>query len=103
MNNLKTRILNFLPEEKKFLNQIYSKFIDDHAYLWSEVEDIEKLRYILVVIIRLFYEEHKNLKDISQVDQQEFDKAVKALISSPDALMQKAKKAQFKAINRLGG
>ncbi|MBI2652744.1 hypothetical protein HYX00_04735 [Candidatus Woesearchaeota archaeon] len=104
MNRLKAKILRFLPEEKKFLNQIYSKFIDDHAYLWSEVEneDIPKLRYILMVIIKLFYEEHKNLHDVSKIDQQEFNKAVRDLIASPNALMQKAQSAQIKVIDRLG-
>ncbi len=104
MNRLKARILRFLPEERKFLNQIYSKLIDDHSYLWSEVEDkdLAKLRYILMVIIKLFYEEHKHLHDVSQIDQQEFNRAVKELISNPDALMQKAKSAQIKAIDRLG-
>ena len=104
MDRLKARILRFLPEEKKFLHQIYSKFIDDHAYLWSEVEnlDLEKLRYVLSVIIKLFYEEHKHLSDISQIDQQEFNRAVRELIANPDALMQKAQKAQIKAIDRLG-
>ena len=104
MNRLKAQILRFLPEEKKFLYQIYSKFLDDHAYLWEEVEkeDISKLRYILMAIIKLFYEEHKNLRDVSQIDQQEFNKAVRELISNPDALMQKAQASQIKAINRLG-
>src|SRR3989344_5781899 len=104
MDRLKDRIWRFLPEEKKFLHQIYSKFIDDHAYLWSEVEnlDIARLRYILLVIIKLFYEEHKHLHDVSQIDQQEFNRAVKELIASPDALMQKAKASQIREIDHLG-
>jgi len=104
MDRLKAQIWRFLPEEKKFLHKIYSKFIDDHANIWREAEnlDLARLRYILFVIIKLFYEEHKHLNDISQFDQQEFNKAVRELISNPDAFLQKAQKAQIKAIDRLG-
>lgn len=104
MDRLKAQILRFLPEENKFLHKIYEKFIDDHAYLWSEAEnlDLARLRYILFVIIKLFYEEHKHLQDINQIDQQEFNKAVRELISNRDALLQKAQKAQLKEIEHLG-
>ena len=56
----------------------------------------------MFVIIKLFYEEHKNLHDVKEIDQQEFNRAVRELISSPDALMQRAQRAQIKAIDRLG-
>ena len=104
MDRLKARILRFLPEEKKFLHEIYEQFIDDHANLWREAEnlDLARLRYILFVIVKLFYEEHKHLNDISQIDQQEFNRAVRELISNRDAFLQKAQKAQIKAIDRLG-
>ena len=98
MNKLKAQILEFLPEEKKFLHQIYSKFLEDHAYLWEEFEDLDKLRHILLVIIKLFYEEHKHLHDLSQIEQQEFNRAVRELISNPDALLQKARTAEIKEI-----
>jgi len=104
MDRLKARIWRFLPEEKKFLHKIYLKFIDDHANIWREAEnlDLARLRYILFVIVKLFYEEHKHLTDISQIDQQEFNRAVRELIADPDALLQKTQKAQIKAIDRLG-
>ena len=89
---LEAQIFRFLPQEKRFLYQIYHKFIEDHAYLWEEVEDIEKLRYILMTVIKLFYEEHKHLNDISQVDQKEFNRAVRELITNPDALMQRQRR-----------
>ncbi|MBI2655733.1 hypothetical protein HYX06_04915 [Candidatus Woesearchaeota archaeon] len=104
MDRLKARIWRFLPEEKKFLHKIYSKFIDDHANLWLEVEnlDLARLRYILFVIIKIFYEEHKHLHDVSQIDQQEFNRRVRELIANPDALMQQARAAQIKEIEDMG-
>jgi hypothetical protein len=104
MQALKATIFRFLPEEKKFLHKIYSKFIDDHSYLWSEAEnlDLAKLRHILLVIIKLFYEEHKSLNDISQIDQQEFNRVVRELINDPDALLQRARAAQIMEIEHTG-
>ena len=102
MDKLKAQILELLDEDKKILHKIYAKWIDDHAYLWQEVEDIEKLRHILMVIIKLFYEEHKHLHDVSQIKQHEFNRAVRELISNPDALTQKAQRAQIEEIERMG-
>ena len=65
MEQLLQQIKQLLPREKKFLYKIYEEVIRDHAYLWEELEDIEKLRQILLVIIKLFIEEHKRLKDLS--------------------------------------
>ncbi len=102
MERLKKQILEFLEEDKKVLHKIYAKWIDDHAYLWTEFEDLDKLRHILLVIIKLFYEEHKQLHDVNAVDYKEFRREFRELIANPDALLQKAQKAQIKEIEKLG-
>ena len=110
MDTLKAQIKRFLDEEnelldeeREILNRIYSRFLEDHAYLWTdeEIEDLAKLRHILLVIIKLFYQEHRILKDVRAIDQQEFNKAVRDLIANPDALLQRLRKSQIKEIEML--
>lgn len=102
MDQLKHRILLLLDEDKKFLHKIYSRWIDDHAYLWDEIADLGRLRDLLVVLIKLFYEEHKSLQDLSQVEYAEFKDAVRQLISNRDAFLQKARAAQIAEIEHIG-
>ena len=47
MEQLIRQIRSLLPKEKKFLHQIYEKVIRDHAYLWDELDDLDKLRQTL--------------------------------------------------------
>ena len=102
MEQLLHQINQHLPKEKKFLYQIYEKVIRDHAYLWEELEDIEKLRQILLAIIKLFIEEHKGLRDLSQVYQEEFTQSFRRLLSSKDALLQKGRQHQIDEIEAIG-
>lgn len=88
MDTLKGQIKRFLDEEKELLDEekeilhrIYTRFLEDHAYLWEEFEDVGKLRHVLIVIIKLFYYEHKQLGDLSKIDQDKFNKAVRAFFS----------------------
>ncbi|MBI2651926.1 hypothetical protein HYX00_00550 [Candidatus Woesearchaeota archaeon] len=102
MERLLQQIKQLLPREKKFLYQIYEKVIRDHGYLWEELEDIEKLRQILLVIIKLFIEEHKQLRDLSQIDQEELARDFRRLLSSRDALLQKGRQHQIDEIEAIG-
>ncbi len=109
MERLKAQIKSFideeeklLKEEKELLHKIYSRFIEDHAYLWEEFEDLEKLRHILLVIIKLFYEEHRRAHDVTKVDYEEFKKDVRELVADQDALLQRARNKQIKEIEFLG-
>ena len=67
----------------------------------EEFPDIEKLRKILLLIVRLFLEKHKNLNDLSQLDQERFKKAFRELISNSDTLLQRTRKSQIKKIEGL--
>lgn len=102
MEQLLQQIKQLLPREKKFLYQIYEKVIRDYAYLWEELEDLKKLRQILLVIIKLFIEEHKQLRDLSQVDQEELARDFRRLLSSRDALLQKGRQHQIDEIESIG-
>ena len=102
MNELSRQIQELLPKEKQFLHKIYVKAIKDYSYLWEEFQDLEKLRKILILIVRLFIEEHRNLQDINQLDQEKFKKAFRELLSNPDALLQKTRKSQIKEIEGIG-
>lgn len=102
MERLLQEINQLLPREKKFLYQIYEKVIRDHAYLWEEIENLEKLRQILLVIIKLFIEEHRSLRDISQVDQVELARDFRRLLLSRDALLQKGREHQIEEIEATG-
>jgi len=101
MKEIAEQIQDLLPRERQFLHRIYSKVLEDYAYVWDEFEDTGKLRQILLVIMKLFIEEHKELRDLSQVDQQEFKNAFRELISNPDALLQSGRKNQIRAIEGL--
>ena len=79
MKGLSRQIQLLLPKEKQFLHQIYTKTIQEYAYIWEEFEDIEKLRKILLFIVKLFYIEHKGLRDLSQFDQEKFKKSFREL------------------------
>lgn len=102
MEQLIRQIRGLLPKEKKFLYQIYEKIIRDHAYLWEELDDLDKLRQILLVIIKIFIEEHRNLRELSEIDQEEFGRAFKGLLSNRDALLQKGRQHQIEEIEALG-
>ncbi len=75
---------------------------EDYSYLWEELEDLDKLRQVFLLIVRLFFEEHKNLGDLNQIDKEKFKKAFRQLISDPNALLQKTRKSQIKEIEGLG-
>jgi len=102
MNKLRQQILQMLDEDKKELYKIYNRFLEDHAYLWDKFEDLEKLREILLVIIKLFYHEHRQLKDVSKIEYEVFKKSVRELLTNRDALLQKARKAQVDEIEFFG-
>ncbi len=102
MDKLKAQIWELLDEDKKILNKVYVRWLKDHAYLWEEFGLLEGLRYILLTLIRLFYEEHKQLHDISKIEQAQFANAFRELISNPDALLQRGKKAQLKEFEQEG-
>ena len=70
MNELSRQIQLLLPKEKQFLHEIYVKVIKDYSYLWEEFKDIKKLRNILLVIVKLFIEEHKLVNNLSQLDKE---------------------------------
>lgn len=82
MNQLSMQIQELLPREKQFLRKIYAEVIEDYSYLWVEIEDIARLRQILLIIIKLFIEEHKGLQDLSQIDQQKFKEVFREMISN---------------------
>jgi len=96
------QIKKLVPKERKYLHKIYEKTIRDHAYIWDELEDIAHLREILLVIFKLFIEEHKGLHDSSQIDQEKFNKKFRKLLSDRDALLQKGRQYQVKEINAVG-
>ena len=102
MEQLIRQIRDLLPKEKKFLHQIYEKVIRDHAYLWEELDDLDNLRQILLVIIKIFIEEHKGLRGLNEIDQEEFKRAFKELLSSRDALLQKVRQYQIEEIESIG-
>ena len=102
MKELYRQIQLLLPKEKQFLHQIYTKTIQEYAYIWEEFEDIEKLRKILLFIVKLFYIEHKGLRDLSQFDQEKFKKSFRELLTNHDALLQKTKKAEIREIEGIG-
>lgn len=104
MQKLNQQIFELLDEDKKELHKIYARWIKDHAYLWTdeEIKDLEKLRELLLVIIKLFYHEHKQLRDLGQVDYDEFKKDVRQLLSNHHALLKKARKAQIEEIEFFG-
>ncbi|MEK6946588.1 MAG: hypothetical protein AABX32_03190 [Nanoarchaeota archaeon] len=102
MQRLKQQILELLDKDKKDLHKIYARWVEDHAYLWEEFEDLEKLRELLLVIIKLFYHEHRQLQDINKVDYEEFRKDVRELLSNHNSLLQKARKAQVEEIEFFG-
>ena len=66
LKNFSISIQELLPEEKQFLHKIYAEVVEDYSYLWVEVENLDRLRQILILIIKLFIEEHKGLQDLSQ-------------------------------------
>lgn len=102
MNELSRQIQLLLPKEKQFLHQIYTKTIQDYAYLWEEFEDIEKLRKIILFIVKLFYIEHKGLKDLSKLDKEKFKKSFRELLTNHDALLQKTRRSQIREIEGIG-
>lgn len=102
MNKLSIQIQNLLTKEQRFLHQIYMKTIEDYSYLWDEFEDLDKLRRILLHIIKLFIEEHKYLTDINLLDQKKFKKVFRELISNPNALLQRTRGSQIKEIDGIG-
>lgn len=102
MEQLIRQIRDLLPKERKFLHQIYEKVIRDHAYLWDELDDLDKLRQIILIIIKIFIEEHKNLRGLSEIDQEEFLRAFRELLSNRDALLQKGRQYQIKEIESMG-
>ena len=70
MNELLKQIQRLLPMEKQFFHDLYEKTIRDYAYLWEEFPEIAKLRRILLLIIHLFIEEHRNLTGLNLQDQE---------------------------------
>ncbi len=101
MQKLKEQILELVSKEKKILAVIYEKWIDDHAYLWDDFGDLDKLRQILLEIITLFYNKHKT-QDFSQIEQMDFHRAIDELLSNPRALLQKSSKAQVSGMETVG-
>ena len=67
---LHNQILQLLPKEKEVLYDIYTKALQDYSYLWEKFSDLSKLRSIILLIVRLFIEEHEQLKDLSLIDQE---------------------------------
>ncbi len=102
MDKLLAEITRLVPQEKKFLKDFYKKIIKDYAYLWEELDDLERLRKILLVIVKLFLEEHKDLTDLTESDRQQFMHNFKQLFADKDALLQKGRKYQIKEIEAKG-
>ena len=85
---LHNQILQLLPKEKQVMHEVYTEVIRDYSYLWEMFPDLLKLRSIILLIVRLFVEEHEHLQDIGSIDKAQFKKSFKSLISDYNALSQ---------------
>ena len=95
-----------LKKEDALLHTLFSDVIDDHAYLWdhiTEFTDLEKLRGILLHIIRLFLMQHqRDLTDLKALDKQRFSHDFQRLLIDGDALLQKTRNLQITEIEDKG-
>ncbi len=70
--------------------------------MWNQFENIKRLREILLKIIELFYKEHRNLKDLSKIDREQFKRAFREIFSNPDSILQFTKRRQFGIMEHWG-
>lgn len=88
-------IYKIVSEDKAILRELYNDAVSDYSFLWEEYKNLEKLREIMLKLIRLFYEEHKDLTDLSKIDNIQFKRDFRELFSNQDAILQKTKLRQF--------
>ncbi|GEM_PF-2604317 len=99
---IREHLLKELGEETKLFDNLIHAVEDEYAELWQHLDDIVKLRSLLLDIVRIFMAEHPNLSDLPEEVRKKFHNLVEELISNHDALLQKTRAQEIKEIEYFG-
>jgi|SRR3989338_4453884 len=86
---IRKQLLKELGEETKLFDNLIHAVEDEYAELWKYLDNVAKIRALLLEAVKLFLREHPNLGDLPENIRKKFQTLVNELIFNKDALLQK--------------